>query len=282
MSSWGAVDKRKREECGDYNKLLVDEAKSTITEQLVISTNMAAPNRSYLPPDILEGILDLLTKKSIERFRSVSKSLFYSLAVPKLLYHPEFSPSDYGIKSLDDRRLFPAVVLSDYGSDDHACNRLVCRDVSNDHCGKWETIVWNPVTGICRKLPRRNNYGYPFGHGFGYDSATDDYKFFVVTDPDRPTGDCGVEIISMKTGSWRKVENIDSEYLQRIRWLPGMGLFLNGALHWGPQLSPWGKEGKIIAFDLGKEKFFYVPSPPDQISPSYDQDCSMGVVGEYL
>ncbi|KAJ4826998.1 hypothetical protein Tsubulata_044357 [Turnera subulata] len=66
------------------NRLLVGQAKSGNK----ISTNMAAPNRSNLPPDVVEAILDLLPIKSIERFRSVSKSLFSLLAAPKLLYHP--------------------------------------------------------------------------------------------------------------------------------------------------------------------------------------------------
>ncbi|KAJ4823068.1 hypothetical protein Tsubulata_045885 [Turnera subulata] len=77
----------------DDNRLLVDQAKSTNTEQPVISTNMAASNHSYLLlTDILEEILDSLPFKSIERFRSVSKSLFSLLAikfnVPRLLHYP--------------------------------------------------------------------------------------------------------------------------------------------------------------------------------------------------
>ncbi|KAJ4846447.1 hypothetical protein Tsubulata_006848 [Turnera subulata] len=123
MSSSGAVNKRKRGVCGDYNRLLVDEY--TNAEQLVISTNMAAPNRSsYLPPDIVEEILDLLPRKSIDRLRSVSKSLFSLLAikfnVPKPLYCPckgVSSPSNYGIKSFVDQSLFTGVGLSDYIGD---------------------------------------------------------------------------------------------------------------------------------------------------------------------
>ncbi|KAJ4846667.1 hypothetical protein Tsubulata_038016 [Turnera subulata] len=107
----------------DNNRLLVDQAKSTNTDQLVMPTNMAAaaaPNRSCLPPDILEEILDLLPKKSIERFRSVSKSLFSLLTIkftlPKLLHYPcitNFPPS-CGVKSSDDKDLFTGVVFSEY------------------------------------------------------------------------------------------------------------------------------------------------------------------------
>ncbi|KAJ4828478.1 hypothetical protein Tsubulata_047979 [Turnera subulata] len=211
------------------NRLLVDQAKSTNTEQPVISTNMAASNHSYLlPTDILEEILDLLPAKSIERFRSVSKSLLSLLAikfnVPKLLYYPCITNSSkYGMKSSDDKGLFTGVVLSDYSvgevknqgymapelfsgvvlSDQRvyffvgSCNGLVCFDVIN-HCRKLETFVWNPFTCICRRLPHRNIYAC----GFGFDSASNDYKVFAATDPllDPRPGDCKVEIFSLKTG----------------------------------------------------------------------------------
>ncbi|KAJ4836160.1 hypothetical protein Tsubulata_043607 [Turnera subulata] len=344
-SSTRSSKKQKREENSDDiamemkhnktrapdNRLHVDQSKPTDMEQLVISANVAAPNRSYLPPDIVEEILDLLPFKSIERFRSVSKSLFSLLAVkfniPRLLYYPNvkefsllnysfkpfddqgepphhpdltrFSPLNYGIKSSDDRSLFTAVVLSDYSGDAKnrgymapelagplrfycfvgSCNGLLCLNVSN-HCGaKWETIVWNPFTGICRKLPHKNHYAY----GFGYGSASDDYKVFAATPPHRDPQCAKVEIFSLKTGAWKTLENRDWEYLQQIQWYGGMGLFLNGALHWRTWESSWGEKGEIIAiaFDLGKEKFHNVPGPPNQISRGQGTS-SLGVVGEYL
>ncbi|KAJ4836608.1 hypothetical protein Tsubulata_030145, partial [Turnera subulata] len=221
MSSSGAVNKRKREECGDYNRLLVDEAKSTNTEQLVISTNMTAPNRSYLPADIVEEILDLLPLKSIERFRSVSKSLFSLMAikfnVQKLLYYPckEYSsPPNYSTKSSDDDLgTFIGVVLSDY------CGRV-----------KDQEYTASQLSG------RERNYYRAYG--FGYDSASDDYK----------------------------------EYLRHILTV-AMGLFLNGAHHWG---RPARRITTIFAFDLGKEKFYRVPNPPNEISPDRDVDYSVG------
>ncbi|KAJ4850634.1 hypothetical protein Tsubulata_020105, partial [Turnera subulata] len=234
------------------NRLPVNQATTTNMERLVIS---AAPNRSYLPPDIVEEILDLLPFKSIQRFRSVSKSFFSLLPMPKLLYHPKFSPSNYGIKPSDNRGLFTAVVLSDYSRDvkNHgymspelsagaerlhyfsvgSCKGLVCLAVGNN--SKWEMfVVWNPFTSICRKLPYRNCHAY----GFGYDSASDDYKVFAARGPlpDHPSGDGAiVEIFSLKTGSWKQMKNPGREYLQYIQWYGDMGLFLNGALHWRPQ-----------------------------------------------
>ncbi|KAJ4823138.1 hypothetical protein Tsubulata_048464 [Turnera subulata] len=317
MSQGDKAKEMKHNKTGaDNNGLLIDEAKSTDMEQLVISTNMAAPKRSYLPPDIVEEILDLLPKNSINRFRSVSKSLFSLLAikfnVPKLLYCPrkgESSPSNYGIKSSDDQSLFTGVGLSDYignaknrgymapselsgpisfNSFVGSSNGLVCFDVTYNYYGRSNTIVWNPFTGICRKLQRRNNCAL----GFGYDSASDDYKVFATTAP--PHGDpqrVKVEIFLLKTGSWKKVENPCGEYLQHdIPPFKRMDLFLNVALHWVRGQSASGIP-KIIAFDLDKEKFYHVPSPPNQIYPDNNGYCTdnngfctdiTGVVGDYL
>ncbi|KAJ4849007.1 hypothetical protein Tsubulata_026698 [Turnera subulata] len=335
------------------NRLVTDQATPMIDmEQLVTSTNMAAAqNRSYLPPEIVEEILDLLPIKSINRFRSLSKSLCSLLAikykhkVQKLLYYPyisEYFRSTYGISS-DDPGLFTGVVLSvlpGYSGDvknqgymapelsgprwEYAsvgsCNGLVCLQATNHDC-TWETFVWNPFTNICRKLPDLPSSGavsllirgfdrnlsticgwkYAIAYGFGYDSASDDYKVIVATGPhpDDPRRGDGVEveIFSLKTGSWKKLENPDEcfqdiEHLQyfksieRERYLHerNLGFFLNGALHWGrAQFLPSGEEThEIFAFDLGKERFYPVPNPPKQTSPGSGSHYSVGVVGGYL
>ncbi|KAJ4836155.1 hypothetical protein Tsubulata_043601 [Turnera subulata] len=299
MSLSRSSEDQNRDDSSD-DRFPFDQAKTTNMERQVIS---AARNRTYLPPDIVEEILALLPFKSIERFRSVSKSLFTLLATPKLLYCPrgsitKFPPySYYGIKRSDDESLFTGVVLSDYRDDAKnrgymvpefscregyynfvgTCNGLVCLVFYSTDYSKWETVwyekkretfVWNPFTGLCRKLPNRNYY---YAYGFGYDSASDDYKVFLAG------ADGEVEIFSLKTGSLKKVKNPDGEYLRDILTLTrAMGLFLNGALHWA-----WGI-AIIIAFDLDKEKFYRVPNPPNEISPDHDGYYSVGVVGEYL
>ncbi|KAJ4836159.1 hypothetical protein Tsubulata_043606, partial [Turnera subulata] len=148
-------------------------------ERLVFST---APNRSYLPPYTVEDTLDLLPFNSVERFRSVSKSLFSLLAikfnVPKLLYYPyitNFPPPNYGMISDYSRdvrnRGYMEPKLLPVGPDRlyyffiGSSNGLVCLDVSS-HDGKWEMFVWNPFTSFCRKFPSRDYYAY----GFRYDS----------------------------------------------------------------------------------------------------------------
>ncbi|KAJ4822465.1 hypothetical protein Tsubulata_022807 [Turnera subulata] len=186
ISSWRSSKKRKRKESSDdiaamekkkHNKtrapnngLLVDQAKSTNTEQLVISTtNVAAPDRSYLPTDIVEEIIDLLPMKSINRFRSVSKSLFTLLAtkfnVPKLIYYPfitNFSPSNYGIKSSDNPCRFTGVVLSDYSGHAKNQDRLGCINViwvMKEYCKEASWVPFISYTEshleyVCDFVPR--------------------------------------------------------------------------------------------------------------------------------
>ncbi|KAJ4831262.1 hypothetical protein Tsubulata_049013 [Turnera subulata] len=113
-------------------------------------------------------------------------------------------------------------------------------------------------------------------YGFGYDSAADDYKVFIVAvRPDarkRKDRVPKVQIFSLKTGSWKRVENSDI-YLQHIIEAD-RGLFLNGALHWGEKDAD-----KITAFDLSEEKFCDVPAPPEQRGLAHK---GIGIVGEYL
>ncbi|KAJ4850632.1 hypothetical protein Tsubulata_020099, partial [Turnera subulata] len=213
----------------------------------------------------------------------------------------KFSPSNYGIKSSDELRFFTTVVLSQYSGDVknrkymapdqlsgqerfynfvRSCNGLVCLRFTSTHYSKWETFFWNPYTGICRKLPHRNYFAY----GCWYDSASDDYKVFAVTHPlpDSRPRDGEVEIFFLKAGSWKILKISDRKYLQRILWKGGMGLFLNGALHWRRRESSRGGKGEIIAFDLGKEKCYYVPSPPNQISAGIEPYYSLGGQKHYL
>ncbi|KAJ4835135.1 hypothetical protein Tsubulata_039679 [Turnera subulata] len=201
------------------NRLPVDQAKTTNMERLVFST---APNRSYLPPYTVEDTLDLLPFNSVERFRSVSKSLFSLLAikfnVPKLLYYPyitNFPPPNYGM-------------ISDYSRDP----LMIIRSL--------QLQLQVVIPDVLIKL------------------RFSDYKVFAATAPG---------------GNPRRAYKVEGS----------VGLFLNGALHWQPRESTWGEKGEIIAiaFDLDKEKFYHIPSPPNQKSRRHESSV-FGVVGEYL
>ncbi|KAJ4826999.1 hypothetical protein Tsubulata_044358 [Turnera subulata] len=172
-----------------------------------------------------------------------------------------------------------------------SCNGLVCFAL------RWDQIlVWNTFTSSYRKLPDISR-GRTYIYGFGYDSASDDYKvLFIGTGPDhdpKPGDGARVHIFSLKTGSWKKVENPDDTYLQFIQrwrkglflnqllhWQSGCGLLSNGALHWQSGGDGSLAAEKIFAFDLSKEKFYDVPSPISGYR--YQNHHSMGVVGEYF
>ncbi|KAJ4841212.1 hypothetical protein Tsubulata_028338 [Turnera subulata] len=276
---------------------------------------MGAANLS-LPSEIVEEILALLPQQSIHRFRSVSKSWssllvsveFHKLRsrssppeinVQKLLHHYRKyyphganSTSYYGFESLDfrngqsknDEVWFPTA--REFVRFAGSCNGLVCvtQFARYHHACIRGIAVWNPFTGVYRKLPKPlytsgpDHYGLiPRSYGFGHDSVGDDYKVFLaarrsylpITEDPLPI----VQIFSLKTGSWKIVEN-HSRYLHQLLHDRGRGLYLNGALYW----ESWtGK--RIIAFDLVEEKFSDVRAPV--VERSYEH-VSMGIVGEYL
>ncbi|KAJ4843472.1 hypothetical protein Tsubulata_049302 [Turnera subulata] len=302
-SSGSSSNKRKRDE----RRVLVDEAKTSTTT----STN------NSLPPEIVEEILSLLPNKSIHRFRSVSKS--WSSSLVSVDFHQFRSKSSppaetihrflrlHSIYYADRTKYSPPLqsfVLSSHYPDAlgraettrgpypfqrfefrrfvGSCNGLVCLEHKNP---KPEIVVWNPFTGLYRKLPDHVSCFYDgiYGaYGFGYDSASNDYKVFKATCPDYGDG-VRVDIFSLKAGSWKEVENPARE-LRHLIGAKSVGLFLNGALHWESR-NKKGGSGKIIAFDLGKEKFYDVPRPQSshlQLSRYKYKHYDLGVVGEYL
>ncbi|XP_004303922.1 PREDICTED: F-box/kelch-repeat protein At3g06240-like [Fragaria vesca subsp. vesca] len=124
-------------------------------------------------------------------------------------------------------------------------------------------MLWNPCTRDSKVLsnpplviePKDSNYYY---HGFGYDSATDDYKVMRGFAYDANGAEKFMtQIFALKTGSWRTVKDIDY-----VELTEGQGVFLNGALHWLGDLSDGDR--KILSFDLGAEKFQEtIPLPYD-------------------
>ncbi|KAJ4835375.1 hypothetical protein Tsubulata_021312 [Turnera subulata] len=266
---------------------------------------MAADLR--LPSGIVEKILALLPDKTIHRFRLLSKSCSSLLVsvnfhkfrlkstppeinVPKLLCPPDQENDGFVISDYRDGAKTPTKVCyptpphelsaaRSYPSRIGSCNGLVCLVFKRER----EIVVWNPFTGTYRKLPDISCGDWFYTYGFGYDSASDDYKVFIATGPSPfPNRRDGVriDIFSLKTGSCHQVENPDfTTYLQCIG--PGcMGLFLNGALHWESSRG-YGFSGdkKILAFDLSEEKFYEVPKPTPVEDYRYQR---LGVVGEYL
>ncbi|KAJ4823860.1 hypothetical protein Tsubulata_023479 [Turnera subulata] len=252
-----------------------------------------------LPSVIVEEILAMLPNKSIHRFRQLSKS--WSSILVSSEFHKlrtKSSPPATNIQKIlqcsavNDGYAIQSLGCLDGGEDPiwlcfptekymrllGSCNGLVCVAVRHNQSGVDQIVVWNPFTGIYRKLQDINDCRV-CAYGFGYDSEADDYKVFIATKAG-PDG-VKVEIFSLTTGFWKEVETTDPG--KDVEYIPDgheVGLFLNGALHW--QVLIGGKT-KIIAFDLANKKFYDVPPPvlPDGYCDKVG-NRGLGVVGEHL
>ncbi|KAJ4847206.1 hypothetical protein Tsubulata_019335 [Turnera subulata] len=275
-----------------------------------------------LPTVIVEEILAKLPNKSIHRFRQLSKSwssFLVSLEFQKLRNNKSTPPETKLQKILqcstvDDGHVIESLgclgdredlVRLQFPTDKFvrflgSCNGLVCVAVGDNESGVEEIVVWNPFTGICRKLQDIDHDGRICACGFGYDSEADDYKVFIASKPAldgavakifsflKMKNKTRVDIFSLRTGSWKEVEATGGNYVEHIAEEHEVGLFLNGALHW----EVWaGRKTKIVGFDLAKEKFYDVSVlvlPQELVLHVEDPvlrrlRCKrLGVVGEYL
>ncbi|XP_060195479.1 F-box protein CPR1-like [Lycium barbarum] len=118
--------------------------------------------------------------------------------------------------------------------------------------------LWNPSTRESIPLPPHQkkffdiSYSEYSVYGLGYDPTSDDYKVFKVPEEDE---DAPNEILSLKTGSWRKIfvgrcciESFGMDYLA----------FLQGTFHW---LSYLGCGMSMITFNISNEVFGELPLP---------------------
>ncbi|XP_054778132.1 F-box/LRR-repeat/kelch-repeat protein At2g27520-like [Prosopis cineraria] len=197
----------------------------------------------FLPPEMIIEILKRLPVKSLIRFQSVCKywkNLFktpYFIAKhyhyfahqnPLLIFHAfgcnhRFAPLSllrYKMDNLEVQRM-PAMdsltlVCGIIGS----CNGLLCVLLDyNEYGSPPSLLLLNPVTRETRKVPRTTHddgsYGV-FGWGFGFSPVDKDYrivrihnaKFYIyniqIKFDNFYVG--GVEVYSLRTGSWKEVE----------------------------------------------------------------------------
>ncbi|XP_062000577.1 F-box protein CPR1-like isoform X2 [Rosa rugosa] len=234
----------------------------------------------YLPEDVIVRILKRLQIKSLIRFTCVSKR-WRSI----ILADPEFAKTQFQIASQHQtprhRLLISTACESECNSLDldaprsplgynssvrcpftqpggrHvallcSCNGLILATLYKEEHSMY---IWNPSTQFFKKLPDpadRPAKTRLFGCGFGYLSATDDYKVvadFRVSSVDEVKGK-EMHIFSSKANIWKRTEapplfDYKFEY---------EGTLSNEALHWLDELG-------IFAFDLAKEEFQKMPLP---------------------
>ncbi|KAM5576936.1 hypothetical protein ABKV19_007669 [Rosa sericea] len=159
-----------------------------------------------------------------------------------------------------------------------SCNGMVC--VALDfHDGYY---IWNPSTGLFLKLPNPNfaSEGVisfdpkmpdsdrsktiigPHYWGFGYVSATDDYK--VVVEARFSDFKMHVEVFSSRANSWKRIESTLTVSSVYHSFTKTRGALSNETLHWLHAAWPRAPECYrlvIAAFDLTKEEFREIPLP---------------------
>ncbi|RZC81690.1 hypothetical protein C5167_044281, partial [Papaver somniferum] len=140
-----------------------------------------------------------------------------------------------------------------------SCNGLFCMHRSKDlFC------LWNPCTNELKFLSRlgfeRNRTWCVLakGHGFGYDSKNDDYKyvrFFRYNMREKSE----LHIYSFKTNMWKRIYvSYALVNVVQDRWAPN-GVFCNGALHWfAREISSYYPKF-LLAFDMTEEVIREVP-----------------------
>ncbi|KAK9950116.1 hypothetical protein M0R45_005618 [Rubus argutus] len=232
---------------------------------------------AHLPEEIIVNILSWLPVKSLIRFSCVSKRLHFII-----FSDPKFARSQFEAacqqKTLSRRLLIsistdaPQLESLDlqtpsFGDDSPvrklnfplqqprgsvrllgSCNGLVTFCLGGEFF-----YIWNPSIGFFKQLPNPGlslNKKDQIYYGFGYLSATDDYKVFLGslnwTDNREE-----VEILSLRTHVWTRIQ------------MPGdffsfdQGILVNEALHW---LSD-ELEHEIDVFDLAAEEFRKMDRP---------------------
>ncbi|KAK9949278.1 hypothetical protein M0R45_004811 [Rubus argutus] len=242
-----------------------------------------ATTNEHLPEDIIVQILYRLPVKPLIRFRCVSKRW------SSIVSNPQFAKSQFKFAS-ERKILGPKLLVSTSSQlesldlqtpsfgDDSSLRKLTCpfkepgravKIVSScngmvfvvAHDFHDTSYIWNPSTGLLFKLPYPGFDSKRVGSrpvlprcGFGYVSATDDYKVVAVGSLGNST--VSVDIFSSKANSWKRIKS--QPHFSEEYCIKGRGTFSNEALHWLVDTSTDDKSA-IIAFDLVEEKFREMP-----------------------
>ncbi|XP_050364945.1 F-box/kelch-repeat protein At3g06240-like [Argentina anserina] len=226
--------------------------------------------------DIISEILARLPVKPLMRFRCVSKSwnglisdpyftkkhlrysdlgitestsrVLYTMDPPQSLDQEALkdlknhSDGYFANRKLDIPVLFPRGNHSLLG----ICNGLICILVQEN--SGFQFMLWNPCTKYFKMFPK---YLCELWFcGFGYDSATDDYKVIVWSGMCKD--ETPIHVFSLRASSWKVLPSTSFRVCGRH------GAYLNGALHWIEE-----NRRTILSFDLEEEKFHDMIPLPD-------------------
>ncbi|XP_057802900.1 F-box/kelch-repeat protein At3g23880-like [Salvia miltiorrhiza] len=134
-----------------------------------------------------------------------------------------------------------------------------------------EIHLWNPSTGISKKLPEISNVGSVGDFGFGWVESSGEYKVFVSVLDNYQLKRAG-KLYSSKTKSWKTIEHCKDLCTYRCE----EGVFAGGKLYW---TNYKGYKEVIIFLDLKSEVFGRTELPIDQ---EYRAQKLLGVLGGCL
>ncbi|KAI3838803.1 hypothetical protein MKW92_037123, partial [Papaver armeniacum] len=143
-------------------------------------------------------------------------------------------------------------------------------------------MLWNPLTNECKKLPnpstRFKDYLMGFEeYGISYDHQIEDFKVVCLTQ-DFLDNRCEVQVYTLRSNSWRRLEDIQFRMYNYMRVTDMARLSVNGCLYW--KASRWNLRTEIILrFDFEKEEFDQIPIP-DVVN--HDNQACVCVLGGSL
>ncbi|KAL2456234.1 F-box/kelch-repeat protein [Forsythia ovata] len=144
-----------------------------------------------------------------------------------------------------------------------SCHGLFCIHYDRDD----EFLLWNPATREIKDISNssiplpRNVDAELYQVGFGFDSNTRDYKVVKLMRLDENC-DYHVEVYTLSTNSWRKIEATVPDYVTSS---PSMlPTYWNGTYYW------WGERDRdvIICFDMCIEQFDMILLPTIEVLPT--------------
>ncbi|KAI3469945.1 hypothetical protein Pfo_026608, partial [Paulownia fortunei] len=249
-------------------------------KRLVYSCYTVHELSQSFPDEIIVEILTKLPVKSLLRFRCVSKSWFSIISSPTFIKvhlntainnsmylhnrlicisaHPcnhfrEFSlrfllhEAEVDSITLDYTVAYPDIPMRIVGS----CHGVVCVALDEENL-----FLWNPSIRKYKRLPClhiRPGYGCYMKDGFGYEEFNDDYKVVAIFYCIFHGGPYKVQIFSLKTNDWRRIE--DFKYGTP---LDHSGNYACGKLHW---LVDCDGCLDIVSLDLASERYGKVGTP---------------------
>ncbi|CAN0826394.1 F-box/kelch-repeat protein At3g06240 [Linum grandiflorum] len=139
-------------------------------------------------------------------------------------------------------------------------------------------VLWNPSIGKTFNLPLPGLTFDTHGAfeallGFGFDSATQDYKVVrILRLLERDDLEIEVEVFSLKSRSWKRIVSPRAPQYSIVE--RGSQAFVNGSVHWVATIRNEGNgrdKNLIVGFQLGDERFreLQLPESLEMESPIF-------------